>query len=397
MTRLLQIALKDIKTLVRDKAAFLIMLGMPLVLIFILGSALGGVGESENVDIPVAIVSLDAGDEGARFAEAIAGVEDLQAVFNIDVRDDVDEVRAEVERGDLTAALVIPAGFSEALAAGDTAQLEVMQDPGSEMTAGIWAGVARAAAANLSAGQIVRITVERTLADAGITQPPGTAQQGGGENTIEFDAVAVEELEVEPDKQVDMIDYYAAGQTGMFLLFGAMFGAFGFVKERREQTLARILASPATKVDIVGGKSLGIFAVGTAQFIVLFLGTKYLFGVDWGPTPGGILLIGLAEAFAATGLAMTLSALGKTERVIGGIGPTAIMLFAALGGSMIPVDMMPSWMMPLQSISPVYWAMGAFLDLMRGDPFSVIIGPLGALLGIGAALFGFGLWRLSYE
>lgn len=396
MPRFIHIASKDFRTLVRDKAAFLIMLGMPLVLIFILGSALGGVGESDTVDIPVGIVSVDTGDQGEQFAEAIADVEELQSVFNIELSDDVDDVRAKVERGDLTAALVIPAGFSDALAAGDPVELEVLQDPGAPLTAGIWAGVARAAAANLSGGQIVRMTVEGMRTEADIIEVP-TGNQPTGPADMAFGAVKVTQLDVEPDKQVAMIDYYAAGQTGMFLLFGAMFGAFGFVKERREQTLARMLATPATKFDIVAGKSLGIFAVAACQFIVLYLGTRYLFGVDWGPTPGGIMLVGLAEGFAATGLAMTLSALGRTERAIGGIGPTVIMLFAALGGSMIPVETMPSWMAPLQSISPVYWAVGAFLDLMRGEAFSIILQPVAVLFGIGAVLFGFGLWRLRYE
>ncbi len=281
MTRLLQIAIKDFKILLRDRSAFIIMLGMPLVLIFILGSALGGVSQSESVDIPVAIVNTDTGTQGAHFASAIAGVKELQAVFNIEVSTDAKAVRAEVERGDLTAALVIPPTFSDALAAGDPVTLEVLQDPGAELTAGVWAGVARAAAANLSAGQVVRTTVTNVLTDAGV--PAGAQQNASGGEQMAFDAVSLKQLDVEPEKQIAMIDYYAAGQTGMFLLFGAMFGAFGFVRERREQTLARMLASPASKFDVVGGKSLGILGVATVQFLVLFLGTRYLFGVDWGP------------------------------------------------------------------------------------------------------------------
>lgn len=395
MPRLFEIAVKDVKILLRDKAAFLIMLGMPLVLIFILGSALGNVGESENIDISVAIVNTDTGTAGEHFAEAILDVEELEAVFNIDLRSDPDAVRLEVERGDLTAALVIPEGFSDALASGSPVELEVLQDPGSELTAGVWAGVARAAAANLSAGQVVSMTAAELLEGAGAPGPQPGGMTSGAE--MRFDAVSIEEVEVEPEKQVSMIDYYAAGQTGMFLMFGAMFGAFGFVRERREQTLARLLASPASKAEVVGGKSLGILFVASAQFLVLYLGTRFLFGVDWGPTPGGVLMIGFAEAWAATGLAMTLSALGKTERAIGGIGPTVIMLFAALGGSMVPTALMPGWMTPFQRISPVYWAVSSFLDLMRGEALSVALLPFAVLLGIGAALFGFGLWRLRYE
>lgn len=400
MPKLLHIAAKDFRIIMRDKAAFLIMLAMPLALIFILGSALGGINESTAVNIDVAIVNDDTGDAGAEFADALTGIEDLQNLFNMTVRDDAEAVRAEVERGDLTAALIIPAEFSARLAAGTPVSLEVLQDPGAEIAAGIWAGVARAGAANLSAGQVIRLSVEDALAEAGV--PAGaidgaTGGQTGGHQQYTFDAVAVEDLEVATEKQIPMVDFYAAGQTAMFVLFVSMFGAFTFAKERREQTLARVLVSPTTRIQVVGGKALGIFAVALAQLLVLFLGTTFIFGVDWGPNPFGTLVVGLAEALAAVGLGMTLAALGKTERAIGGIGPTAIMLFAAVGGSMVPTQFMPAWMKPIQSISPVYWSLDAFLALMRGASFASVLPSVAVLLAIGAVLFGVGVWRLRYE
>ncbi len=397
MAKLLHIAAKDFKIVARDKAAFLILLGMPLALIFILGSALGGVGESESVDIAVAIVDVDEGSSGADFAERITEVEDLQALFNMEVRSDAEAVRAEVERGDLTAALVLPSDFSERLDAGEPVTLEVLQDPGSEIAAGIWSGVARAAAANLSAGQVIRVTVADALAGAGVPAGAQDEQPGGHDHEIELDAVVVEEAEVDTDTRVGMIDFYAAGQTAMFLLFGSMFGAFTFVKERREQTLARALTTPTSKFQIVGGKSLGILGVAAGQFLVLYIGTMLIFRVDWGNAPAATVVVGIAEAWAATGLGMALAALGKTERSIGGIGPAVIMLFGAVGGSMIPAEFMPAWMAPIQSVSPSYWALESFLGLMRGEAASTVIGPVAILLGIGAALYAFGVWRLRYE
>ena len=214
---------------------------------------------------------------------------------------------------------------------------------------------------------------------------------------LSFDAVAVREIEAEVEKQVSMISYYAAGMTGMFLLFGSMFGAFSFVKERREQTLSRMLSTPASKVVIVGGKALGVLLVGAGQFLVLLAGTRLLFRVDWGANAPATVLIGLAETVAAAGLAMTLAALGRSERSIGGIAPAFIMLFAATGGSMIPTEQLPEFLLPVQVISPVYWTVNGFLDVMRGASIGDILPNLGALLAIGAVLFSFGVWRLRYE
>jgi ABC-2 type transport system permease protein len=397
--KVFHIAAKDFRLIVRDKAAFLIMLGMPLALIFILGSALGGVGESEIADIPVAIANEDEGGAGADFSEGITEVDTLQELFNIEVTDDVAGVRSSVERGDLVAALVIPPEFSDRLATGEPVSLEVLQDPGSEVVAGIWAGVARAAAANLSAGQVVRASVEAALEDAGLSGGPDAAPGApdGGDHAMSLDAVRIDDREIDSGKTIGMIDFYAAGQTAMFLLFTAMFGAFTFVKERREQTLARALATPTTSAEVVGGKALGTLSVAAGQFLVLYLGTQLLFRVDWGAHPAGTIALGLSEAVAATGLGMALAALGKTERAIGGIGPAVIMLFGAVGGSMLPAEFMPAWMKPLQAISPVYWTLEGYLGLMQGDPLGSVVPYVAILLVMGVALTAFGVWRLRYE
>jgi len=403
MKTLLTIALKDIRVIVRDKSAALIMLAMPLGLIFILGSALGGIEESEAIDADVAIVNEDAGATGELFVEGLAESEEITALFNIDTGLTADEARTAVERGDLTAAVIIPERLTESIESGESVSLEVLQDPGSQITAGIWAGIVRAAVASASAQIIAGETIAEALvppggevAPPGMPTPPAPEKQGAASES-QTPAVTVRQVEAETGTRIPMISYYAAGMSGMFLLFGGMFGAFAFIKERREQTLARLMASPVVKAVVIGGKALGIFSVAAAQFLVLLVGTTLLFRVDWGTNVLATVLIGLAEAATAAGLAMTLTALGKTERAVGGIGPAVIMLFAALGGSMIPAEMLPSWMRPLQSVSPVYWAVDGFLDVMLGAGVADVLPHVGALLVIAAVTLGFGIWRVSYE
>ncbi|MGB4594175.1 MAG: ABC transporter permease [Coriobacteriia bacterium] len=407
MRALLNIARKDALIISRDRGALLVMLAMPLALIFILGSALGSIGQGDSLDIDVAIVNEDAGETGQRFVGGLTSSKEIDALFNIEVSDDADAIRAEVERGDLTAALVIPQDLSAKIEAGTPVGLEVLQDPGSKIAAGIWAGVVRAGVANASAQIIAAHTLgdwyaARYANQMGAAAPgsnvPATAGPSSRQmSEFTFDAVAVKEIEAEVDKRISMISYYSAGMTGMFLLFGAMFGAFSFVKERREQTLARMLSTPATKLAIVGGKAIGVLMIGIGQFAILLVGTHFLFGVDWGANIAATVLVGLAEALAAAGLAMTLAALGKSERAIGGIAPAAIMLFAATGGSMIPTEQLPSFLLPVQVISPVYWTVNGFIDLMQGASTADVLPGIGAVLAIGAVLFAFGVWRLRYE
>lgn len=392
---LLTIARKDATVVSRDKAAVLVLVAMPLALIFILGSALGNL-ETADFDIPVAIVNQDTGTVGAEFVKGITGTKEITALFDITESTDAEAVRRSVEKGDLTAALIIPAGTTTDVAARTPVTLEVLQDPGSTTSAGIWAGVVRAATSYASA----QLVIGQTMADAMATTPgapPAVGAPPSGIAAPDLTAVEVREVEAAVEKRVPMMSYYAAAMTTMFLLFGSMFGAFTFVAERRQQTLARMLVAPTTKVAIVGGKGLGILFVGLLQLAVLLLGTRFIFGVDWGEHALAAVLLGVAEVFAATGLMMTLAALAKTERAIGGIGPGIFMLFAASGGAMAPVEAMPAWLHPVQYVSPLYWTLQGMLEVMRGATLAEVAWRIGIVVAIGVVLYAFGVWRLRYE
>lgn len=398
MKTLLNIAHKDFTVLMRDKAAVLVLVAMPLALIFILGSALGNL-ETGDFSIKTAIVNLDDGEVGEHFVEGLTETEDLKGLFEITLSDDADDIRRQVEQGDLVAALVIPADTSDKVGSGQPVTLEVLQDPGSPMAAGVWVGVVKAAVSYASADVVLGRAIGQELGAGGQQGAPAGSQPPAGQSGLQLNlsSVTVKDVEATMKKQVSMMSYYSAAMTAMFLLFGSMFGAFAFVKERREQTLARMLMSRANKAQIVGGKGLGILFIGLAQLVVLVVGTMLLFRVDWGTDLAAIFVIGAAEVVAATGLAMTLAALGKSERVIGAIGPAIIMLFAATGGSMMPAEVLPSWLKPAQVISPSYWALDGFIDVMEGASVADIAGRAGIVLVIAAVLYAFGVWRLSYE
>lgn len=396
MNRLLTIARKDFTVLIRDKAAVLVLVAMPLALIFILGSALGNL-ESGDFAIKVAIVNSDEGETGEHFVEGLTEAEELEDMFSITVAEDAAQVRRDVERGNLVAALIIPEGTTEKVQAGTPVALEVLQDPGSPLGASVWGGVVKAAISYASSELVLGRTLQAELSGVGAAPPGGPQAQRPGTGIPELTAVTLTNEKAETEEEVSMMSYYSAAMTAMFLLFGSMFGAFTFVKERREQTLARMLVTPSNKAAIVGGKGLGILFIGLAQLVVLVAGTLVLFRVDWGQHLGAILFIGAAEVLAATGLAMTLAALGKSERAIGGIGPAVIMLFAATGGAMIPAEQMPAWMKPAQVISPTYWALDGFLDVMRGASIPDVVPQAGWILVIAVVLYAFGVWRLSYE
>ncbi len=111
--------------------------------------------------------------------------------------------------------------------------------------------------------------------------------------------------------------------------------------ERSQGTLPRLLVSPTSSAQVLGGKVLGIFFTGVAQVGILILASSVFFGVKWGD-PAGVAVLILAAVFGATGWGMLITALARTPAQVGSIGSALMLIFGILGGSFINLEQMPA-------------------------------------------------------
>lgn len=397
--RWIHIGVKDLRVTARDRGALGILIGMPMLLIVILGSALGNL--AANIEkIPVAIVNLDKGDVGAKITDPFFEDAALTKLFLAQRMRDPLSARAAVARGDLAGALVVPADLTKRLSTGKLSQLTVYGDPGRQITSSVFRQVAETVSARTSAASIAIRTTSyyagsiRTrnpaLIGAVIGGAVRSATQTGG-----VDPVGLYETTAAQGKEVSTLSYYAGAMSAMFIMFGAMFGAFSLLRERDTWTLPRLLTTPATRRDIVGGKVLGVFAIGMLQFLVLYVFTS-LIGVSWGD-PMAVLMVASATVAAATGMSVLIASAAKTVRSVSGISQIVIQLMAVLGGSFIAVSQFPAWMQPLHYFTVNGWAIDGILATMRGGSAVSVLPNVGALLAMGVVFFAAGAARLKWE
>ncbi|MDR3685615.1 MAG: ABC transporter permease [Coriobacteriia bacterium] len=415
MRRAFYIAMKDLRVWARDPSALGILIAMPAILIIILGSALGGLTSGGGgTQIKVAIVNLDtrilnhprSDDQAAKLEDALTGADRIKALFAIERSRDLAGTRARVASGELAAALVIPKGFGAALGDGRAVDLQVFTDPGSGTAAGIWESVVKAVATRYSA---VTVVVRTALEATQNSDSPALAQAGGAAEIAglaitqaakdnALDAVTVDDTVASGNVKVTSLDYYALSMTAMFLMFGAMYGAFSTIRERREQTMPRMLASPTPRTAVVGGKMMGVFALGLAQFVALYLFTRFVLHVQWGENPAATLLVACAEIAAVTGLATLIAAVARTERGVGGIGPVLVQIQALVGGAFFPVTVLPVWLQWIRYLSVVGWAIEGWHRVqVEGAGVTGVLGPVVALLAFAIAFYAFGVWRAGAE
>ena len=402
--KLLNIALKDVKIVFRDKMALLILLAMPFILMTIMGMALGGLFSKgpELSKIDVAVVNYDDGKVSEDFIEEILKGDELSKLLNVK---EMDKKRAIhlVRIGDISSVIIIPPDFTSQIMKNKSTEMKVYGDPGQEIRASIVRSITNAYTNKVSSVMVGVRTGWESLTKLGkktnlteiVRYIPFMINEMI-EKDVE-DLVKIEEENTSQKESLSSMQYYAAGMSTMFVLFSAMFGADSILKERDDKTLARLLSSPMKKHSVLGGKLLGIFITGILQFTAYITATKLIFNVNWGRSIIGLVLLPISTVLATTGMTIFIASIAKTRNAIGGISQIFIQSMSALGGSMFPTSLLPPWLRFFSNFTINKWSMDGLLSLMSGGGVISISKSIIVLLAIALIFFILGIWKFSYE
>ncbi len=175
----------------------------------------------------------------------------------------------------------------------------------------------------------------------------------------------------------------------MFLMYTVSYGGRSILVERSLGTLPRLLVSPTSTTQVLGGKVLGIYLTGVAQMLILIVASStLLFRLHWGDP--------LARAGPGAGgglwghrLGHAAHRRGAHARAGGGnVGSAVMLMFGILGGSFIDTSNLPVWVQWISKITPNAWGLDGFSTLATGGSLADLGAPVLALLVMGAALFG---------
>jgi ABC-2 type transport system permease protein len=182
----------------------------------------------------------------------------------------------------------------------------------------------------------------------------------------------------------------------VWAIFGCVMGfSMSLVTERTQGTFTRLRMAPLTDMQVLGGKALGCFLMLLLmQSVLLALGV-FGFGVRIA-SPALLAVAIVCSSLAFVGLMMLVASLGRTEEGTRGAGFATLMPMSLFGGGMIPLFIMPAWMVTLSNFSPVKWAVLAVEGAMwRGFAVRDMLLPCGILLAVGGMAFVLGTRSLK--
>jgi ABC-2 type transport system permease protein len=355
---ILNIAIKEIKSALRERRTFVFMLAFPLVLMLILGTALSNVFTSNT---PVGDIQLLYKNEATRpeltqywqgFSKAIEhqGVKIVPITSGIDGKQEISDDRY-------------------------TAYAEI-----SDQGILYYGSSKRTIESNIVQGMLTAFADQYGLAAAALKTDPGKAAAIIG-NANTYAGEYVHETALDPDKQPGSIDYYAIAMTTMIALYSALSGSFLFRGERIRNTALRLMASPVSKGQIFAGKVIGSTVINLLCVLVVVLVSKFAFKVDWGNHFGMVFLVLVTEVLFAVSIGLGLSYLLK-----GNGSNTVVVIFAQIasfvGGAYFPIIGTDSFMGIVTELSPLRWANKALAEIIYTGDVTAALPAIGLNVGI---------------
>ena len=401
MNKVFLIGWKDVTLAFRDRAALILMLAAPFLLTLGLAFVTGrfsGAGDSGIGDIEVVVVNQDGGQIGNALV-AVFQSPDLDTLLDPSVIADPALARQQVDDDQAAAAVIIPAGFTASIipapaaaAAGPLVQLEIYGNPTRPTTAGVIRTIVDQFLSQVEVRNVGAQVAVAQLVGQGLIQRSDTAQIGTQVVARQAQAaqgsppIALKSTTGDVAATFDPLAYMAPGMALMFLMFTAASGGRTLLTERSQGTLPRLLVSPTSSAQVLGGKVFGIYLTGVAQMLILIGASTLLFGLKWGD-PLGVVALVLAAVAGAVGWGMLITALAKTPGQINAIGSAIMLIFGILGGSFLSLDYMPAWFRAFSKITPNAWGLDGFNILALDGHLADLGQPIAALLVMGALLF----------
>ena len=397
--RIIDLALKDLSQVFRDKRSLMFLVAMPIVFTFFMGFAYkSGRDNDANRDsrIPLGWVNND--PNGYLSKQLFEMLSNSDSVRLVELTSDA--VEESIRKGESAGALVVPAGYSEQVSAGKEPQLTLIADTNSAQGQSLFQLVRTSVTKLMSAVEIAWLsaeTVGKPNDASELTESFASASQAWSE----ADSASLVKVEFAVEESF-LGDWYgdnpynqaSPGILVQFAIMGLVASGQILVQERKTRTLQRLMSTAMRPWEIVAGHTLAMFAVVFAQIALLVVFGQLALSVDYLREPLGTLLVSVALSLWVAAMGLLIGTVVKDDSQVVLFALMAMFIFSALGGTWFPLEVASGAFAAIGKAMPSAWAMTGYQNiLMRGLGLESAWMPTLILLAYALGFFVLAVWR----
>jgi len=378
---------KDLILFLHDRRSVILTFLIPVILITLFAFAYGSIGgyngRSEPVELLVADLDKTPSSEG--IVNQLDSLKDI-----ITVPSDSAKAKELVVKGKYACALIIYEGFQDSLEYGITSQVELVYDRSREMEISILQQNLLTILMASASEVLIQRDIEKYLKEL---YPDfnnnikgdifGTLiKKGRNKQSIKWTPI----VGIKNDTKLGLIQA-VAGTAILMLLFSVAGVGTSLLEEKENGTINRLLYSPLKGSTILYSKMLFAFFISIIQLTALFLFAWVVLNMDMNVDIAALILMIIATSFAVSSLGIFLAAVAKSRQQAMNLSTIIILVMSAIGGSMIPIFIMPSILQKIALLSVNYWGIQGFYDIFwRVLPVEEILPKIIILMSFGVVM-----------
>lgn len=378
---------KDLILFLHDQRSVILTFFLPVILITLFAFAYGSIGSYDGRSEPVQLLVADL-DQTSTSREIIHKIDSLADIIVV-VSDSI-KSRELVIKGDYVCALLIYKGFQDSLEYGNSTPIELVYDRSREMEIGILQQNLISTIMSSTGEIMVKNSIGKYLQNQFPYIDKNTSdnilktatKRNSNNLSIKWTSIVGERN----DTRLGLIQA-VAGTAILMLLFSVAGVGTSILEEKENGTINRLLYSPLKGSAILYSKMLFAFFISILQLTTMFLFAWLVLSMDMNVSMPGLILMIIATSFAVSSLGIFLAAVAKTRHQAQNLSTIIILVMSAIGGSMIPLFIMPEILQKIALLSVNYWGIQGFYDLFwRVLPLKEIMPKILILMSMGIVM-----------
>jgi ABC-2 type transport system permease protein len=188
------------------------------------------------------------------------------------------------------------------------------------------------------------------------------------------------------------------GMAALFGVFTVQFLGLSFFREHGWGTWDRLRASQVPMAEILLGKVFVSVVLLAGQQVVIFTAGALFLGLRIRGSLLALALVGAALSLCLVAFALASVAVFRSMQQLSIVVNIGSLLFAGVGGALVPLSLLPWWTAAAGVVTPVYWAMRGYdAVVLDGAGAGAVLPPVGALLAQTVVLLVVALLRFRVD
>ena len=188
-------------------------------------------------------------------------------------------------------------------------------------------------------------------------------------------------------------DFFLPGTIGIVIMLVTLTLSTGLVREKEQQTIEQLLATPIPRFALIAGKMIPYGFIAGLDFIVASVLGRFVFSLPFRGSLFYLALLAVLFILSLLALGALISTLSETQLQASFMVVFVIVPSVLMSGFVFPIEAMPRW------LQPVAWAlpMTYFVEAIRGLTLkaTAIVDLQRDYLALSAFLVGFTILSLA--